>query len=380
MKPRFLPLILAICIPLAAEAPLSPSPAVQGVITSAFAKKDRPSVIAVLESALAKYKNPADSVGLLTALAGFEERGGHPESAVEYYQKAAMADPAARNDVFLLDAARCALASNDVSRADGLVRSVLLSCFREDILLRARVYSAWILLASDERESALGLIRSYSAIGAYAEYAPALLFTLWWAEGDEAAGKRLVEAWPASPEAAIVQGKLHTGPSPFWYLMNRNAGKVADFAREGSTALAEKMGAEGKETAGPRAPTRAETGSETGETAGVEVGGLSGNRAAVSGEPEAPTPVTGQAVKPASSSAEHSWQQVGFFRNREYADELAGQLKSRGFNPVIRKEPRPSGTVYYSVLVSEDAEGSTAARLKDAGFESFLIIEPEAKP
>ena len=352
MKPRFLPLILAICIPLAAEAPLSPSPGVQDVITSAFAKKDRPSVIAVLESALAKYKNPVDSVGLLTALAGFEERGGHPESAVEYFQKAAMADPSARNDGFLLDAARCALASNDVARADGLVRSVLLSCFREDILLRARVYSAWILLASDERESALSLIRSYSSIGAYAEYAPALLFTLWWAEGDGTAGKRLVEAWPASPEAAIVQGKLHTGPSPFWYLMSRNAGKVENFAREGSTALAEKMGAEG----------------------------ISSGKASVSVEPEAPTPAAGQTVKPASSSAEHSWQQVGFFRNREYADELAGQLKSRGFIPVIRREPRASGTVYFSVLVPEDAEGKTAARLKDAGFESFLIIEPAPKP
>lgn len=379
MKSRFLPLLILICLPLAAQAPsaASPaaaSPAIQDVITSAFAKKDRPSVIAVLESALSKYRNPADSVHLLTALAGFEERGGHPEAAVEYYQKAAMTDPAARNDGFMLDAARCALASNDIARADGLVRTVLLSSFREEILLRARVYSAWILLASEDRETALGLIRSYSSVNAYAGYAPALLFTLWWAEGDSAAGKRLVESWPASPEAAIVQGKLHTGPSPFWYLMGRNAGKVAAFAREGSSALAEKMGTEEKQTSGSRATAASDSGTEI----KTETGKATPAAPAVTEAVETDTQAAGQTSKPASG--ERSWQQVGFFRNREYADELAGQLKSRGFNPVIRREPRPSGTVYHSVLVPEDAEGSAAARLKDAGFESFLIIEPAPKP
>lgn len=353
MKPLPFLLILIACIPIAAQTRPADSPAVRDAISSAFAKKDRASVVAVLESALAKYKNPPDRAGLLVALAEFEERTGHPDLAVDYYQKAAVADPAARNDWLLLDAARCALSSNDIARADSLVRSVLLSCFKEEILLRARVYSVWILLASGERESALGLIRSYSAISAYAAYTPALLFTLWWAEQDPAAGKRLVESWPGSPEAAIVRGDLRTGPSPFWYLMSRNGEKVASFAREASAALSEKMGVDEKAVPVSRPDNAPETG------------------VVAPGSPVANEKTT---------SGERAWQQVGFFRNKEYADELVGQLKARGFKPEIRREPRPSGTVYFSVLVPEDSGGTTAARLKDSGFESFLVIEPAPKP
>jgi cell division protein FtsN len=69
------------------------------------------------------------------------------------------------------------------------------------------------------------------------------------------------------------------------------------------------------------------------------------------------------------------WQQTGFFKNREYAEDLSGKLEKLGFKPVIREEKRPSGTIYFSVLVPEDADRTAEKRLKDAGFESYLLID-----
>jgi hypothetical protein len=66
-----------------------------------------------------------------------------------------------------------------------------------------------------------------------------------------------------------------------------------------------------------------------------------------------------------------AWQQTGFFRNRENAESLAEVLRQRGFSPVVREDTRPSGTVYYAVLVPDD--GTTAARLKDAGIDSYPV-------
>lgn len=316
------------------------SAAVQKVLATSFALDGQDAVIASLVSASAKQTVPADKKRILAVLADYEERLGLSDAASKHYNAAAFADSTARDDALLLDSARCALISNDVTQADGLVRAVLLTSFDDRQLLRARVYAAWIQLSSGDVAGALPLLRGYSQNAVFSEYTPSILFTLWWVDTDQAARSRLLSQYASSPEAAIVRGEMALSPVPFWYLMPKKESLVADFARDGNKAL-DLAAADGS---APASPVKTEIIPATG-TASV-------------------VPVAGQV-----------WQQVGFFKNREYADELVGQLKTKGFNPVIRNETRPSGTVYFVVIVAENQERTVGARLKDAGFESFLLTE-----
>lgn len=310
------------------------SPEIQRLIGQAFSEKSTADMELALKKASDRAKDPADKKFVYTAQASLSERLGNPAVAGRQYREAALAIPGKRDDSLYLDAVRCALASNDTAQAGEMVREVLLSSFDETTLIRARVYSAWIQLASGERDNALDLLRSYAGNSQFELYAPALLFTIWWATADRQVAQTLQSRYPASPEAAAVRGELLTGPSSFWYLMTRDGMP--------SFALAES-------------PTPSQnTESRTTDTKTVQT----------SPSPEAEPP----AVKP---SAGNIWQQTGFFRNRENAESMATVLRQRGFSPVVREETRPSGTVYFAVLVPDD--GTAALRLKDEGFESYLV-------
>lgn len=315
----------------------APSKTAQDQVSRALAAADATRVQTSLEGALARTTNPSDIQYLLSSLASFHERTGRPDLAALRFQEAAQAAPTDGSESLLLDAARCALSGGDTVLSDTLVRKVMLTSFSEPVLIRARLYSAWIQLSTSSSAQALSLLRDFSRLPSYSPWLPAILFTLWWSDSDVDALSRLKAECPTSVEASIVTGSIQTAPVPFWYLMARNQERVNAFAREGSQDLAGKLAARS-----PEPPAKAE-------------------------KPQAP--------KVSSSSQERLWQQVGFFKNVEYAQELSMRLKKLGFSCIIREEKRPSGTTYYSVLVSEDASHGSAARLKDAGYESFLVIE-----
>jgi cell division protein FtsN len=132
--------------------------------------------------------------------------------------------------------------------------------------------------------------------------------------------------------------------------MERNSAEVAGFARNGAASRPTVV-AESARTVSAVPVT------ETASLASVAVTTIPSSPAAVAG------------------SSGPAWQQVGFYRSREYAEELVLRLKQKGFEPVIRSETRPSGTVYHAVLVPEDSGRTMGARLKDAGFESYLRTE-----
>ena len=276
---------------------------------------DRDKVIASLVSQAAKAANPADKKLILSALADFEERMGLFTDARKHFNEAAFADPAGRDDGYILDAARCALVSGDTEQAEGLVRAILLTSFSDPMLVRARVYSAWIQLAAGDAADALPQIRSGAANAAFVDYAPALLFTLWWSDNDSAARTRLLSDFPSSPEASIVRGEMRLSPAPFWYLMVRNGTLVADFSREGNAALANPA------TAASTKPSAGLTATATGSSVAM------GSSAATVTTPPSSTASSG-ATAPVAGAV---WQQTGFFKNREYADELTGKLEKLGF-------------------------------------------------
>lgn len=396
---------LVLFISAAAFAESHYSPAVRQTLAAAYAQKDQASVIDSLVAAAAKAGAPADRKAILSSLADYEERSGLLSAASKHYNDAAFADPKTRDDAFLLDASRCAFASGDTSTADGFVRAVLLTCFEEKTLVRARVYSAWITLSGGDDSqngavspsstapssaaassgaavsanspaSALSLIRSYAENPSFSSYAPALLFTLWWSSGDTDAKSKLLTSFPGSPEASVVRGDMSLSPTPFWYLMARDPSKVAAFANAGTASLSATTT---PESSASGASSSSADSASAGRADSTPVGAPDKNAIADTSSSSDKTADSDKASvqpdKAGSGSSSGIWQQAGFFRNRDNAEDLRSRLAKLGFKAVIREEKRPSGTVYFSVLVPGDAKGVTAARLKDAGFESYLVTD-----
>jgi len=356
MKTQKLLCVVLFCIlmPVLFAEAAAPSP-IDRILSASFALEDQAAVIASLTKAAAAQPPGDGRKQIFAALAGYQERLGLFDAASARYNDAAFALPM-RDDCLLLDAARCALSANDVEKADGFVRAVLLTNFDEQILLRARLYAAWIRLAADDRQNAFTLLRTYAKNDAFAPWIPSILFTLWWADNDGDARSRLLASFPLSHEAAIVRGEMSLAPSPYWFLMGRPEPLVTAFNQAG--------------TAFP--PAAAATNAAT-ATSTTTAGTSTAAPAAAAATTVATAATT---TAPAAATAPGTlWQQAGFFRNREYAEERAAQLKKKGFLPVIRSETRPSGTVYFSVLISEDAQRTTGTRLKDAGFESYLVTD-----
>lgn len=327
-KRLFCAITLLILFPLYAQ---TVSPDIKKNIDSAFTEKTFEAISQKLALATKRAATQVDKQYALSVYASFLERAGNLAEAAETYRAAALVDPSSRDDGLFLDAARCALASNDIETASTMVRSVLLTAFNDTVLLRARVYSAWIQSASGDQKNALALLRTYAGNAQFEPYLPAILFTLWWGGGDTSAEKTLQKRYPRSAEAAAARGEVRLAPSPFWYLMNRDG--IAPFVIE------------------PVA-------SSTQEDSPV-----------LKTEPSASIPP----LAPPATKTTGNWQQTGFFQSQENAESLAARLRTLGFFPIIRKDTRPSGTVYFVVLIPDD--GTTAARLKDAGFESYLVTD-----
>lgn len=323
-------LFLFFCFFVSLNAQNSKPDRVYALIEKALVSGSQDAVVSALVTLSVSEKLITDKKRVLVSLASFEERSGLLLPAAKHFNEAAWINSSKRDDSLVLDAARCALSANDTEQADSLVRSVLLSSFDDALLVRARVMAAWIQLAIGSRRDALELIRSYAVNPAFSEWAPSLLFTLYWTENDTSARDTLLASWPETPEAGITRGEISLATVPFWYLMDRNEKIIATFNHSVIPVN-----------------TREET---------TEV--------------QKATP-----VEQTHTSTGLFWQQVGFFKSKEYALELSGKLSSLGFKPVIRSELRPSGTLYHAVLVPEDEKHSTAAHLKNAGFESYLVID-----
>lgn len=346
----------ALCLMLLSSvSAAAQTPAASDSVKKALSANDPDAVVKSLAAASAASKAPADKKYILTVLGAFEERLGQHLPAARHYAEAAWTSDE-RDWSLVLDSARCTMAAGDFVQADSLIKSTLLGCFDNALLARARVYAVIVQLSSAERPAALDLCRSYAANPAFAEYAPMLLFILWWTESDEGAKKTLASSWPETPEAAVAAGKISLSAVSFWYLMDRNSDSVSRFV----DSIAPRS------AASPIAAVATGNSSKVPDNASLAPAVKQADAASSSGAPSSIG---------ASSAAKGIWQQTGFFRNAAYAEDLRKKLSGLGFAPIIRSETRASGTTYYSVLVPEDEQRTTAIRLKDAGFECSLVID-----
>ncbi len=338
---RRLPFFAAILFSFSAVFAQADSGA-DAVIAEAVSKRDTDAALEYLADAVKNTENSQDKKRILAFYANLQEQLGLYDDAASSYYEAAFCGRAAGDDMLLLDAARCALSVGDAVRAEAYLNPVMLTSSDEAVLARARLYAVWIQLSRADSAAPSGgtaaqtaVLRTYLKMPSMASVLPSVLLTLWWIDGDEEAAAVLKKDFPRSPEASVVSGDASLLPGPFWYFVPRSAAAGM-----------------------PVPPIRQETVQQT---------------------ERPPAPETGTSVPPDIAAdidgTKAVWQQLGFFREKENADRLADELRARGFPPQIIEQPRPSGTVYFAVMVRENAAGTIGAQLKNAGFECFPVFE-----
>lgn len=301
-------------------------PAVEKFVQKAFSQKTETAVRLYFEKNLANLPNKPAQSQALVFLAEYEQHNGSYSQAAGHYRQAAELNPEAKT-ALLLEAVRALLCGGRFDSAGSLLREIAAALPVSDEnpdYRTAAVYDAWRLLAEDRADHAIPLITAYTKRKSFSAYHPALLFTLWWLDGNETAKQQLLKDYPSSMEAAAVKGLVTIQPSTFWYLMPKNS-----IVQDRSI-----IDTEMPEGAVTQAPVQS---AETG------------------------------AAKPL-------YYQLGFYRTKQYAESLAADLQKKNFLPIIKEETRPSGTVYFAVLVKENAVGDMGLRLKDAGYEAFPIF------
>jgi cell division septation protein DedD len=267
----------------------------------------------------------AEKKAALALLGNVREQLGLYASAAEAYQQAAFASGDAGDDALVLDSVRCFLSAGEAGSADALLAPLL----KWKPSPQASLYDAWVRLCRGQIDSAAVMLRSWVPRSDMVGVRPLVLLTLWWAMDDENAGKLLTTEFPSSPEASIVRVEAVLLPGAFWYFLPRPLSADAGNAAPAVT---------------PPVQTADKTAANT---------------------PSADDTDNGKAL----------WQQIGFFRNEAYAQDLMTKLRQAGFIPEILRQPRPSGTVYLAVVVRENTAGTIGTELKNSGFECFPIFE-----
>ncbi|MBO8450005.1 MAG: SPOR domain-containing protein [Spirochaetes bacterium] len=341
-------LFSGILLPVFAEpSSASPPPAADpaAAFAAALEQAGDQDVSGAFADALRAFPEGEDRRQLLVWFADYEERSNRFDRAAEYYTLAAETPPV--DFPLYLDAARCLLYMNETAQASARIQTVLLECLDAGVLARARFYAVCVRLSDGDSAGAFSQIRTYLGNGIFTPYFPQMLFLLWYAGGDRAARDQLLERWPSSMEAAVVRGEAVLAPQAFWYLMPSERARLA-----GGT------------------PSQAAEPAETAEADADAVPGT-GHAPVVSAAGQDPADASGS-PDPVEAGI---WQQTGFFRSRANAEAQAEELAKAGFRVFIRQENRSDGGVFFSVLVPEDRSGTTALRLKDKGFESYLVTE-----
>lgn len=319
------------------------------VIQDAVEKSSQPdakisSIIGQVEKAAATSRD-SDKRSLYTFLGSLTEQLGQYHEAATWYGMAAgiaappaTGTPSLTTEQLVLAAVRCSLSCGDSQRADTYLESLKDSTVAETVAY-SRLYSLWSRLCRVDSTSQLveplSLLETYASLESMELVRPPLYLTLWYLTEQEQWSQRLQKEYPKSAEAALVAGEAQLLPSPFWFFLPQKE----SVAWVGSPVTSGAK-ASGTETSS-RGRTSATDAQEGGQSHVV--------------------------VK----------QQVGFFRNRENAENLAQRLRDAGFKPNIAEEQRQSGTVYFVVTVPEDKDNTIGLKLKTAGFECYPVFADE---
>jgi tetratricopeptide (TPR) repeat protein len=252
---------------------------------------------------------PAERRGNLIRRARLLTLAGNIEGAAQSWTEAAFAEPGKRDDESLLAGARCLAAMGEFDQAEAHIKTILHTGGDRLSLAAARFLDAQIEALRSGHTTAL---ESLTAEPDYADINPALLYTLWRISGAESYKNRLLEEYPASPEAGILSGLLGSPALALWFLFP---------GREGALSAPQIAEPDRKDATGAAAVL-----------------------------------------------------QTGIFSAEGNARIMAERLRAAGFSPTLRPR-RLNDRDYWTVSVPPGPDmQQTVMRLKDAGFESFPVF------
>lgn len=294
------------------------------------------SIMRDVERAAAKA-TASNQRSLYSFLGSLTEQLGRYEEAAAWYARAAgiAASPAPgtanlTSEELVLAAVRCSLNGGNNQQADSYLTSVKNSSVAETLAF-SKLYSVWSWLcrvsSPSELAEPVAELESYASQDSMKLVRPPVYLTLWYLTGENQWARKLQQEYPDSAETAIVTGAAQMLPSPFWFFLPRSSDAQV------ATATSVPPITSSSSLASSATPT------PKGEQSNVVVK-----------------------------------QQLGFFRSRENAENLAQRVRKAGFKPDITEEQRQSGNVYFVVTVPEDADNSTGIRLKTAGFECYPVF------
>jgi len=336
--------LLLLCGILAMTAAYAQSAQIPDSVRTQIEKAETPDeAVSVVRKALAASPAPgaAQKTQLLALLASLLEQTGQYQEARYQYSLAANGSATVNNAAgrgavaapeYLLGAVRCALATGDTATADYVLSTAFFDVDDQEVIAQVKLYAVWSWLCKVNTESEIqqpvSALKSFLNLSSMKSVKPSVLLTLWYITGSEEYAKILQKEFPASTECAVVQGEAQVMPNAFWYFLPATARTEDSRISPAPTAA----------SATPSAPVAQPAKSET--------------------ETESETAVR--------------WQ-LGFFRNKDNAQDLVNRLAKAGFSAVISEDRRPSGTTYFTVTVNENKEGSMGQQLKNAGFECYPV-------
>lgn len=312
-------------------------------------------------------RDPAASKALLERAGQLAMLLGDFASAADFLETAALKLPGGRDDVLLLRSARCRLAAGDAEKAADRAALVLRVASDPDVMLSARLVSAWAALfrgdAAGARSSAMALVYgtggplgpASAPLGAALGPAPAgsaprreALFLLWAASPSAertTVADLLSKEYPGSAETAIIGGagggasvSVELSPLPHWYLTGLLGGEAATAPQPAAPLPA------------PAPPPSLAAGSAT---------AASGTGA-------------GSASPKGGTAANQRRYQVGIFADSQNASLLVAELTKKGFAPKVENRKVGDRTL-YAVIVEGEAQ-SMLLRLKDAGYDPYPLF------
>lgn len=299
---------------------------------------------AYLEKEIPKLTVASEKRAAYAFLGNLQEMLGLYDLAEKSYVSAAgisAADaekmPVRSNEEYVLDAVRCALSGGNSARADSYLNSAVRSSKNQKVQNYVKLYSVWSSLCRSETkadlEEPVAMLKAYANISSMKSVHPAILLTLWYVTGDSEYSVEIKEKFPSSIENCIVQGDAQLLPSPFWYFVP----KTGEAKPETGTVKEAPKTKDQAKVLTVTDSTKTEVPKETAEVPGGKL-------------------------------------QLGLFSSESNANHLVTELKDKGFNAYSEKQTKPSGNVYYSVIVIAK-DNITADILRSNGYECYMISE-----
>ncbi len=304
--------------------------------------------IAFIRSNIDFSSTQGDRRSLLYVMASLQEQLGlYNEASRNYALAAGIAAPDAAGlpkvsaEQLVIDAVRTALCAGEFETADSYLNSAVRSTKNESIRAYVNLYSVWSDLCKatsvEETAESRALLNAYITMPSMKSVKPALLLTLWYLTDEKQYADSLQKEFPYSPETGIVKGNVQVMSAPFWYFVPREEHSLTENYSSPSTDAAK---------------------AQAGKTEKNSV-------KSSDGKSDVPAQKT--------SVQKTKRQQLGLFKNEEYANDLIKKLKAKGFNGYFYKETRSSGTTYYIVVVDENKDGTMGLKLRDSGFECYEV-------